>query len=73
MYASVYSEMKPHPTRRAEGGSGASAAPAALRSFNPRRAVPGQAAASANRMAREGMMILKGMVILSCAPVTRTP
>jgi hypothetical protein len=65
MYASVYSEMKPHPTRRAEGGSGSSAAPAAVRSCDSRRAVPGQAAAPANRTTREGMMILKGMVILS--------
>jgi hypothetical protein len=45
MYASVYSEMKPHPTRRAPDGSGSSAASAAVRSFNPRRAVPGRTAA----------------------------
>ena len=32
MYASVYSEMKPHPTRCAAGDSGSSAASAAVRS-----------------------------------------
>src|SRR5580704_6837008 len=32
------------------GGSGASAASAAVRSFNPRHAVPGRAAAPANRI-----------------------
>ena len=35
MYARVYSEMKPHPARRAAGDSGSSAASAALRYFNP--------------------------------------
>ena len=35
MYASVYSEMKPHPTRCAAGDSGSSAASAAVRYFNP--------------------------------------
>ena len=55
-YANVYSEMKPHPTRRAPGGSGSSAASAAVRSFNPRHAVPGRAAA--NRTTREDMVIL---------------
>ena len=46
MYASVYSEMKPHPTRCAAfGGSGSSAASAAFRSFTSRRALPGRAAA----------------------------
>ena len=67
MYASVYSEMKPQPTRRAPGGSGSSAASAAVRSFSPRRAVPGQAAAPANRTARADMVIRKDMVILPCA------
>ena len=57
IYASVYSEMKPQPTCRATGGSGPSAASAAVRSFNLRCAVPGQAAAAANRTTREGMMI----------------
>jgi hypothetical protein len=56
MYASVYSEMKPQPTRRTPGGSGSSAASDAIRSFNPRRAVPGRAAV-ANRTTREDMMI----------------
>ena len=68
MYANVYSEMKPHPTRHAPGGSGSSAASAAVRSFNPRRAVPGRAAAPANRTTREDMMIRKDMVIIPCAP-----
>jgi hypothetical protein len=68
MYANVYSEMKPQPTRRAPGGSGSSAASAAVRSFNPRRAVPGRAAAPANRTTREDMMIRKDMVILPRAP-----
>ena len=67
MYANVYSEMKPHPTRRAPGGSGSSAASAAVRSFNPRHAVPGRAAAPANRTTREDMVISKDMVILPCA------
>ena len=67
MYANVYSETKPHPTRRAPGGSGASAASAAVRSFNPRHAVPGRAAAPANRTTREDMAISKDMVILPCA------
>ncbi len=31
MYANAYSEMKPHPTRCAAGGSGSSAASAAIR------------------------------------------
>ena len=44
MYAKAYREMKPHPTRCAAGGSGSSAA-LAVRYFNPRRAVPGPAAA----------------------------
>src|SRR5450755_837913 len=35
MYANAYSEMKPHPTRRAAGDSGSSAASAAVRYFNP--------------------------------------
>jgi hypothetical protein len=35
MYASVYSEMKPHPTRCAAGDSGSSAASAAVRYFSP--------------------------------------
>ena len=43
MYASVYSERKPQPTRRAAGGSGSSAASAAVRSFNPSGAVSGRA------------------------------
>ncbi len=73
IYASVYSAMKPHPTWRAEGESGSGAASAAARSADPRRAVPGQAAASANRITRDGLTALKGMVILSCASVTRTP
>jgi hypothetical protein len=73
MYATVYSEMKPHPTRRAEGGSGSGAVPAAVRVFSPRRAITGHAAIPADRRARDGMMILKGMMILSHAPVTRTP
>ena len=68
MYASVYSEMKPDPTRRGPGGSGSSAASAAVRSFNPRRAVPGQTAAPANRTTREDMMISKDMVIPPRAP-----
>jgi hypothetical protein len=68
MYASVYSEMKPHPTRCAPGGPGSSAASAAVRSFNPRRAVPGQAAALANRATREDMMTRKDLVILPRAP-----
>ena len=67
MYANVYSETKPHPTRRAPGGSGASAASAAVRSFNPRPAVPGRAVAPANRTTREDMAISKDMVILPCA------
>ena len=58
MYASVYSEMKPHPTRRAPGSSAASAA---VRTFNPSRAVPGRAAAPANRTTREDMVISKDM------------
>ena len=45
IYASVYSEMKPHPTRYTAGGSGSSAAPAAVRSFTPHRASPSRAAA----------------------------
>ena len=64
MYASVYSEMKPHPTRRAPGGSGSSATSVAVGFFNPRRAVPGRAAAPANRTTREDMVISKDMVIL---------
>ena len=67
MYANVYSEMKPHPTRCAPGGSGSSAASAAVRSFNPSRAVPGRAAAPANRTTREDIVISKDMVILPCA------
>ena len=59
MYASVYSEMKPQPTRRAPGGPGSSAASAAVRSFNPSRAVPGRAAAPANRTTREDTVISK--------------
>jgi hypothetical protein len=47
MYASVYSEMKPQPTRRAPDGSGSGAASAAL---------------PAGRATRAGMVILKGMV-----------
>ncbi len=35
MYASVYTEMKPQPTRRAPRGSGSSAASAAVRYFEP--------------------------------------
>src|SRR5450755_959023 len=35
MNASAYSETKPHPTRRAAGDSGSSAAPATVRYFNP--------------------------------------
>ncbi len=35
MYASVYNEMKPHPTRCAAGDSGSSAASAAVRYFSP--------------------------------------
>ncbi len=35
IYASVYSEMKPHPTRCAAGEGGSSAASAAVRSINP--------------------------------------
>jgi len=35
IYASVYSEMKPQPTRRAAGEPGSSAASAAVRSSNP--------------------------------------
>ena len=35
MYASVYSEMKPNPTRYAAGDSGSSAASAAVRYFSP--------------------------------------
>jgi hypothetical protein len=68
MYASAYSETKPHPTRRGTGGSGSSATSAAVRSFNPRRAAPGRSAAPANRPNREDMMIRKDMVTLPCAP-----
>jgi hypothetical protein len=64
MYASVYSEMKPHPTRCAPGSRAASVA---VGYFNPRRAVPGRAAAPANRTTREDM-IRKDMLILPCAP-----
>jgi len=56
MYASVYRERKPQPTRCAAGGSGSSAASAAVRSFNPRGAVPGRATVT-NRATREDMMI----------------
>jgi hypothetical protein len=35
IYASVYSEMKPHPTRCAAGEPGSSAASATVRSINP--------------------------------------
>jgi hypothetical protein len=66
MYANVYSEMKPHPTRCAPGDSGSRAASVAVGYFNPRRAVPGRAAAPANRTTREDM-IRKDMVILPCA------
>src|ERR1022692_684756 len=41
MYASAYSEINPHPTRCAAGDSGSSAASAAVRYFNPRRAAVG--------------------------------
>ena len=41
MYASVYSEMKPHPTRRAPRGSGSSATAAAVRSCHPSSAAEG--------------------------------
>jgi hypothetical protein len=41
MYASVYSEMKPHPTRCAAGGSGSSATAAAVRSCHPSSATVG--------------------------------
>ena len=44
MYASVYSEMKPHPTRRVPSDPGSSAALVAVWYFNPRRAVPGRPA-----------------------------
>ena len=45
MYANAYSEMKPHPTPCAACGPGSSATSAAVRYFNPRRAVPSRAAA----------------------------
>ena len=45
MYANAYSEIKPQPTRCAAGGPGSGAASAAVRYFNPRRAVPGRATA----------------------------
>ena len=73
--ASVYSKIKPQPTRCAAGGPASSAASAAGRSFGPRRAVPGQAAAPAYRIARADTMIREVMVILPCArqPARHTP
>ena len=55
MYASVYSEMKPHPTRCAPGEEGSGAASVGVGYFNPCRAVPGRTAALANRTTREDM------------------
>ena len=49
MNASVYSEMKPHPTRCAAGDSGSSAASAAVRYFNPSSPAVGRQPRAAGR------------------------